>query len=246
MTTVKKLSAGCLALVLSTAAVFAQDTRKVTFRTLCLERVDDIGSVIIPGSDPNSSQKIELYTDISPVVEGVFKGPEAAFYLEKGTDANGKPIRILVGKTAIGKSDRQLFLFIPGEKGEGKPAYSVRSFDDDVKNFPMGNVRAVNLAPVPVRFLLAGEVTPQIAPGKFAQFPHSKKVNDYNMYSVEVQFLSGNGQWVSGQSVSWKATDRLRDMVITSVDMRYKQPTVQAFSDLPPWMMAPGPTAPTR
>ncbi|MEO5917269.1 MAG: hypothetical protein ABIS50_23770 [Luteolibacter sp.] len=237
MISVKNLSTGCLALIISTSAIFAEDTRKVAFRTLCLERVNDIGTVIIPGSGPESVQKVELYTDVSPVVEGVFANQEAAFYVEKGVGADGKPIRVLVGKAELGKSDRQLFLFTPGEKGEGKTPYNVRSFDDDTKSFPMGYVRVVNIAPVPVRFLLSGEVTPQIPPGKFAQFPHSKKVNDYNMYAVEVQFLSGNGQWVSGQSVSWKSTERLRDIVITSVDLRYKQPSVQAFSDLPPWMM---------
>ncbi len=103
----------------------------------------------------------------------------------------------------------------------------------------MGAVRAINLSPVPVRFLLSGEVTPQIPPAKFAQFPHPKDVNDYNMYPVVVEFLSGNGQWVNGQSTSWKSTARRRDIVITLVDSKFKQPDVRMFSDFPPWMEAP-------
>jgi len=145
-------------------------------------------------------------------------------------------VRELVGKAPLGKSDHQLFLFSPGIGAAGQLPYSVRVFDDDIKIFPMGNVRAINLSPVPVRFLLSGEITPQIPPTKYAKFPHSKKVNDHNTYPVVVEFLSANGEWINEQSVSWKATNRRRDIVMISVDARFKQPTVQMFSDFPPWM----------
>jgi hypothetical protein len=243
MIPVKSLSLGCLALVISSSTLLSQTSRKIAFRTLCLERVNDIGTVVIPGNNPDDSLKIELFTDVSPVTEGIFKSEEAAFYIEKGKGPDGKPIRVLVGKTLLGKSERQLFLFAPGETGEGKLPYIVKSFDDDTKVFPMGNIRAINLSPVPVRFNLSGQVTPQIPPTKFAQFPHSAKVNDYNMYPVVVEFLSGNGEWIKGQSVSWKATDRRREIVVTTVDTKFKQPTVQIFVDFPPWMEAP-PAAP--
>lgn len=239
MNPVKNLSLGCIALVIFTTTLFAQAPRKISFRTLCLERVNDIGTVLIPGNNLDDSQKIELYTDVSPVSEGVFKTEEATFYIDKGVGPDGKPLRVLVGKTVLGKSARQLFLFAPGETGEGKLPYSVRSFDDDTAGFPMGNVRAINLSPVPVRFSLSGQTTPQIPPTKYAQFPHSTKVNDYNMYPVVVEFLSGSGEWVQGQSVSWKATDRRREIVVTTVDAKFKQPTVQMFADFPPWMEAP-------
>ena len=106
-----------------------------------------------PILDGGKSPEIPLYTDVSPVVQGVFKTNEAAFYIEKA-GPDGKPMLELVGKTPIGKSDRQLFLFLPGGKGEGKPVYQVRSFDDDTRTFGMGIIRAINLAPVPVRFVL--------------------------------------------------------------------------------------------
>lgn len=235
----KILSLGCISLVISSSALFAQTSRKIAFRTLCLERVNDIGAVVIPGNNPDDSQTIELYTDVSPVTDGIFKTEEAAFYIDKGKGPDGKPIRVLVGKTPLGKSDRQLFLFAPGEPGEGKLPYTVKSYDDDTRSFPMGNVRAINLSPVPVRFNLSGQVTPQIPSARFAQFPHSTKVNDYNMYPVVIEFLSGSGAWVKGQSVSWKATDRRREIVVTTVDTKFKQPTVQMFADFPPWMEAP-------
>ena len=107
----------------------------------------------------------------------------------------------------------------------------------------MGNIRAINLAPVPVRFVLSGATTPEIPPGRYAQVPHSKQVNDYNMYPVVVEFLSATGEWVKGQSVSWKATDRRREIVLTLVDTHFKQPTVRMFTDFPPWMESTPATA---
>jgi hypothetical protein len=235
---VKKTLLALLSITFSMLASHAQEGRKVSFRTLCLEYSKGIESVVIPAASADQSQKVQLYTDVSPVVDGVFKTNEASFFIEKA-GPDGKPLRELVGKAMLGKSNRQLFVFVPGVEGEGKLPYLVRSFDDDVPSFAMGSVRAINLAPVPVRFVLSGETTPQIPSAKYAQFPHSKKVNDYNMYPVVVEFLSANGQWVKGQSVSWKATDRRREIVVTMVDSRFKQPVVRMYTDFPPWLEKP-------
>ncbi len=234
---------GFLALLATQIPLTAQ-TRNVQFRTLCLERVDDIGAVVIPGEKDDANQTIDLYTDISPVVKGVFTTPNAMFYIEKGTGADGKPVRVLVGKAPLGKSNRQLIIFYPGPKGEGKPPYAVRCFDDDTKAFPMGKIRAINLAPVPVRFILSGATTPPIPPAKYAVFSSPTEVNDYNMYPVVTEFLSGTGAWVKSQSVSWKASDRRREIVITTVDSHNKQPAVRTFSDFPPWLEAKPTTTP--
>lgn len=234
----KTLAIGSLCLTLSSPASWSQEARKIAFRTLCLEYAGEIRSVVVPGKSPDESTKVDLFTDVSPVVEGSFTGGEATFYIEK-VGAVGKPVRELVGKAPLGKSERQLFVFLPGTPGKDNLPYQVRAFDDDVKSFAMGSVRAINLSPVPVRFILSGEVTPQVPPSKYAQFPHSKKVNDYNMYPVVVEFLSADGQWMKGQSVSWKATDRRREIVVTRVDPKFKQPSVRMFSDFPPWLDKP-------
>lgn len=227
----------CLGIILLqlTAASPSQDGRKIEFRTLCIEQVKGLEKVVILTADAGKSTDVPLYTDVSPVVQGTFKNDEAAFYIEK-TAPDGKPSYELVGKTRIGKSNRQLFVFVPNAGGEGKPAYHVRSFDDDTRAFGMGVIRAINLAPVPVRFVVSGAGSPEIAPGKYAQFPHSKKVNDYNMYPVVVEFRSATGEWIKGQSVSWRATERRREIVVTLVDTRFMQPTVRMYADLPPWM----------
>ncbi|MEO5916494.1 MAG: hypothetical protein ABIS50_19815 [Luteolibacter sp.] len=231
----KKLILKILVLGAFSPVLLAQDIRKVQLRTLCLEQIKDLEKVVLAAGDGKSKgQDVILYTDISPVIEGSFTTNEAIFYIEK-TGPDGKPLQVPVGKATLGKSARQLFLFVPGGTGEGKLPYQVIAYDDDLKSFAMGSVRAINLAPVPVRFVLAGEVTPQIPPGRFAQFPHATKVDDYNMYPVVIEFLSANGEWVKGQSVSWKASDQKREVVVTLVDMKYKQPSVQNFADFPPW-----------
>lgn len=229
-----------IASILFSLASFLQasEERKIAFRTLCLEPVSGVETVIIPGADGGKSADIPLYTDVSPVLQGVFKSNEAAFYIEK-TGPDGKPALELVGKTSIGKSDRQLFVFLPGGQGEGKTTYEVRSFDDDTTAFAMGSIRAINLAPVPVRFVLSGATTPEIPPGRYAKFPHSKRVNAYNMYPVVVEFRSTTGEWIKGQSVSWKATDRRREIILTQVDTQFNQPTVRLFTDFPPWLEEP-------
>jgi len=215
--------------------LFAQEPRMVQFRTLCLEQIKDLEKVVlVTGDEPSKSQEVVLYTDISPVIEGSFRTSEAVFCIEKA-GPDGKPQRVPVGKVTLGKSARQLFLFVPGAAGEGRLSYQIYAYDDDRNSFAMGSIRAINLAPVPVRFVLSGETTPQVPPGKFAQFPHSGKVDEYHMYPVVVEFLSANGEWVKGQSVSWKASSEKREIVLTHVDMKFKQPSVQNFSDFPPW-----------
>ena len=231
----KKLLLTSLVLTVFSAALFAQEARKIQFRTLCTEQIKDLEKVVlVTGDESSKSQEVILYTDVSPVIEGAFKTNEALFCIEK-TGADGKIQRVPVGKATLGKSVRQLFLFVPSGGGEGKLPYQVQAYDDDQKTFTMGSVRAINLAPVPVRFILSGEATPQIPPGKFAQFHHATKVDEYNMYPVVVEFLSANGEWVKGQSVSWKASEQRREIVITTVDMKFKQPSVLSFSDFPPW-----------
>lgn len=229
-----KFLLSCLLLSLVPSVSFSQTSRKIEFRTLCLEQVKGLETVKLFTGDDEDNPEVTLYTDVSPSIAGVFKTKQAVFCVESA-GADGKVERTVVGKATLGKSSRQLFLFIPSGGGKGKPAYHVKAYDDDLRSFAMGNIRAINLAPVPVRFILSGASTPQIPPGKFARFPHSTKVDEYKMYSVITEFMSANGEWVKGQSTSWKASKRRREIVITLVDAKYKLPVVRMFTDFPVW-----------
>lgn len=220
------------ALVLSASTAFGQG-RKVAFRTLCLDQVAGITELSLPGPKPgDAAVSVPLFTaSTSDVFEAVFPTSDAVLYAKGAGD---KPV--IAAKAPLAKSDRQLFVLMPGPGGEGKPAYIMRAYDDDLNAFKLGSVRAINLAPVPVRFVISGANTPQIPADKHAIFPQSSKVDEYSMYPVSVEFLSGNGSWVKGYSASWKASDLRREIVVTLVDGKFKQPTVKIFSDIPPWI----------
>lgn len=231
---VKKLLLAFASLSMISGSLFAQGERRIQIRTLCLEQVNGLEKVrLFAGEESKEDPEVILYNEVSPVIEATFKINEAVFYTEQiGPD--GKIVRTPVGKVTLGKSPQQLFVFIPGG-GKGNLPYQIMAYDDDLKTFAAGHIRAINLAPVPVRFVISGTVTPPIPAGKYAVFPQSAKVDEYNMYPAVTEFQSANGEWVKGQSTSWKASDRRREVVITTVDLKYKQPNVQLFSDFPPW-----------
>ncbi|WP_341407775.1 hypothetical protein [Luteolibacter soli] len=224
-----------LALALSASSAFA-DGRKVSFRTLCLDYSGSVNEVVLPAAKAGeAATTLPLYTSgPSPVIEATFATTDAVLYIK------GDPTKpVIAAKAPLAKSDRQLFVLTPGPEGEGKPPYIMRAYDDDLTTFKLGSVRAINLAAVPVRFVISGTTTPQIPTDKHAIFPQSTKVDEYNMYPVAVEFLSGNGSWVKGYSASWKASDQRREIVVTLIDPRFKQPSVKYFNDSPQWLEKP-------
>jgi hypothetical protein len=216
----------------SSAGVQAQ-TRKVQFRTLCLQHVQDMTEVALAAEKPDQpGTVVPLYTgSMSQVIEGTFTTPNAVF-LGKGVGPDGKPLVVASGPLA--KATRQLFVFTPAKAGSKTP-YEMQAYDDDTDTFKLGMIRAINLAPTPVRFVIGGATTPQIPPNRHAIFPQSAKKDDYNMYPAAVEFLSGDGKWFTANKTSWKASDERREVVITLIDEQFKQPTVKVFSDIPPW-----------
>ncbi|MCW1923215.1 hypothetical protein OKA05_11680 [Luteolibacter arcticus] len=231
------------ALALSAASAFGQG-RKVAFRTLCLDHVKDLTELSLPAAKAGEGAvTVPLFTaSTSEVIESTFPSGEAVLYVKGAGGATDKPV--IAARAPLAKGDRQLFVLMPGPGGEGKPAYVMRAYDDDLNSFKLGAVRAINLAPVPVRFVVSGATTPQIPADKHAIFPQSTKVDEYNMYPVAVEFLSGNGDWVKGYSASWKASDQRREIVVTLVDGKFKQPVVKIFSDIPPWLQQPAAATP--
>ncbi len=228
-----------VAFALTVTAAFGQGPRKISFRTICLDHVGQMTELSLPaGKAGEAATTVPLYTaSFSQVIETVFPTNEAVFYPTGSVAAGEKPV--IAAKATLAKSNRQLFVFIPAKPEAGKPTYDVRAYDDDTDVFKLGSVRAINLAPVPVRFVVSGATTPEIPATKHAIFPQSSKVDEYNMYPVVVEFLSGTGSWVKGYSASWKFSDGRRELVVTLVDGKFKQPLVKIFSDIPPWTEQP-------
>ncbi len=220
-------------LLLATAPASSAAPRKVSFRTLCIERAEGLDKVIVPVAGKKAKpQEIALYTDISPVIDGSFLSDEAVFY--KGIPEGGaKPVA--VGKARMGKSSRQLFVFIKNEGGEDEMPYRVLAFDDDEKSFPLGHVRAINLASVPVKYTVADNELPEIAAGGSTQIPHPKQVNEYNLYPVSVLYKNAQGGWTQGGTSNWKASEKTRQVAVTNDSAADKTLTVRIYSDIPPW-----------
>jgi hypothetical protein len=227
-----------LALIATAVTASGQSGRKVAFRTLCLSHVGEITELSVPAAKPGeAATAVPLYTGaLSPVIESIFPSGDAVLYLKGATPADKA---VVAAKAPLAKSDRQLFLLMPGPGGEGKPVYQMRVYDDDSTTFKLGMIRAINLAPVPVRFVVSGTATPQIPTDKHALFPQPAKVDEYNMYPAKVEFLNANGSWFTAYSASWKASDRRREIIVTLVDGKFKQPVVKVFNDSPPWLEAP-------
>jgi hypothetical protein len=225
----------------SSAGVQAQ-ARKVMFRTLCLEHVQGMTEVSLPAIKADQpGTTVPLYTaSLSPVIEGTFATPSAVF-TGKELGPDGKPL--VVASVPLAKAARQLFVFIPAKAGAKTP-YEVLAYDDDTDSFKLGSIRAINLAPTPVRFVIAGSPTPQIPPTRHALFPQSAKKDDYNMYPAAVEFLGAGDKWFKAYSASWKANEERREVVITLYDEKFKQPTVKVYPDIPPWTEAPPAPAP--
>lgn len=232
----KNLFIASLLLIATLEMSSAGGDRKVKFRTLCIERVEDVEKVVIGGSGKQAkAQEVALYTDLSPVIDAVFETDEAVFYGEK-TGADGTVERTPVGKAKLGQSGRQLFVFTPNEDSEEELPYRVLAFDDDEKSFPVGNVRAINLASVPVRYALSEADQVEVAAGESVQLPHPSEVNDYNLYPVTVEYKIDDGEWVLGKATNWKASNEKREISVTSFSADRKMLTVRLYGDLPPWL----------
>lgn len=218
--------------LLSIAAAHAQNVRKIAFRTLGLEPLPGMNEVHLPAASPKGKAVAVpiLSLSLSPVLEGEFKGDEAVFYAKPG-DTSAP-----VAKGKLAKSKRQVLFFqvVKNEKGEGH--YEVHAFDDDVADFKLGSVRAINLSPKEVRFNMAGKAMPPLSPNGNAVYPQAKDVDEFGMYPLTVEAKGEGDAWAKVYSASWKASDRRREIAFVTYEERFQQWSVTLLSDDPPWL----------
>lgn len=221
---------------------FGQAATRVSFRVLCFEHVQEITSVFVavPGG-ADGKLEVPLYTsEFSGEFETAFAGGRASLFVEE-TGADGNITRRVVAEGPLGRSPRQAFVLVPAPEGEDA-VYRIVSFDDREESFPMGATRVINFASFPVRLNLAGADMPPIEPGGAQVYPPVRAVDDWNMFSVRVDFGVEADRWVPVATQSWKASDRKRDWVITRVDPATRQPAIRLYQDIPPWRQEALPT----
>ncbi|MCW1922019.1 hypothetical protein OKA05_05610 [Luteolibacter arcticus] len=218
------------AFLLSLAAAHAQDVRKVAFRTLGLEVLPGLNEVHLLAATPKGKAvTVPVHAlSMSPVVEGEFKGDEAVFFAKAGDTATP------VAKGKLTKSKRQVLFFRPVKNEQGEGSYEIHAFDDDVADFKLGSVRAINLSPKTIRFNMAGKELSSIPPGGNVVYPQPKEVDEFGIYPAIVEAQGDGDAWAKVYSSSWKSSDRRREIVFVEYEDRFKQWSIKLMSDDPP------------
>jgi hypothetical protein len=217
----------------------AQEARTVSFRVLCYQHVNEVKfvSMVPAAGSAGAAVQVPLPTSgFGEDTKGTFTEGMARFIVE-----NSNPPKV-VAEGKLAKGDRQVFLFLPSSDTAKMP-YRVVALDDDEKSFPMGSTRVLNLAALKVRLNFAGADLPPIPPGSIAVYPKVTTVDEWNMYPARIDFENGKGGWKAVSNQSWKASDTKRDLVITTLDPKTKQPSIRMYQDIPPWRVQALPTA---
>jgi hypothetical protein len=219
-----------------TIPAIAQEARTVNFRVLCYQHVNDVKFVSMLAASGAAVQVPLPTSGFGEDTKGAFTDGMVRFVAE-----NSNPPKV-VAEGKLAKGDRQVFLFLPSVDANKMP-YHVFALDDDEKNFPMGSTRVLNLSALKVRLNFAGADLPPIPPGSIAVYPKVTTVDEWKMYPARIDFEDGKGGWKPVSNQSWKASDTKRDLVITTVDVRTRQPSIRMYQDIPPWRMQALPTA---
>lgn len=218
--------------LLSLTAAHAQDVRKVAFRTLGLDPLPGLNEVHLPAATPKGKAVAVpiLALSLSPVIEGEFKGGEAVFFAKAGDTSTP------VAKGKLAKSKRQVLFFRPVKNDKGEGSYEIHAFDDDVSDFKLGSVRAINLSPKEIRFNMGGKAMPPLPTEGSAVYPQAKGADEFGMYPVTVEAKGDGDAWAKVYSASWKASDRRREIVFVEYEDRFQQWSIRLMSDDPPWL----------
>lgn len=216
-------------------AGLAPAVNAIRFRTLCFRYQDNLKEVMAIGADGESIMEVPLYTVYSLPATMATTDGRAVFVLPDGETPDGKPKYKPVASVKLPPTKEVLFLFLPAGKESAAP-YKVIAMADDPRSFPWGNVRMLNLANVPVRFHLgeySGENAKIVKPGSAEMVGQVRKVNDFNMYNVVVEFYSENG-FVPVSNTRWKSVAGKRDLAIAYIDPDTRRPLVNVYKDVEP------------
>lgn len=214
-----------------TLAASAQETRKVSLRTLCFSHVDKVQKVFVAGSEPGSGTEVPLFTEtFSMPVEVVALEGKLTFSLA----APGKDVPALPA-VKLPEGSKILCLFLPNPGKKNQP-YQVVAMADDLTTFPLGSVKLMNLTPAVVRFDLGefvGAKGSTVAPGKTGMLASIRKVNHLNQYDAKALYQTKPGEFVQFYNSRWRSVAAKRDIAIAYLDPQSKLPMVNLYEDAP-------------
>ena len=214
-----------------TLAATAQETRKITLRTLCFSHVDKVEKVFVAGSEPGTGVEVPLYTEtFSMPVEVVALEGKLTFSLA----APGKDVPALPA-VKVPEGSKVLCLFLPSPGTKNQP-YQVVAMADDLTSFPLGSVKLINLTAAVIRFDLgefSGDKGATVAPGKTGQLASIRMVNHLNQYDAKALYQTKPGEFVQFYNSRWRSVAAKRDIAIAYLDPQSKQPMVNLYEDAP-------------
>jgi hypothetical protein len=225
------LAAACLICLLPARA---QEARTVTFRAMCYQHMNEVTELSLPAPAGEGKSQIPLPTSgFTPDIKAAFTGGMVRFTRDEVDPTSGKTAPKVVAEGKLASGERQVFILLPSP--DKNLVYRVFAMNDDEKSFPMGATRVMNLAALKIRLNLAGTDLPPIPPGDVVVYPPVKKVDEWGMFTARIDFDNGKDGWIPVATQSWKTSDRKRDLVITMIDPKTRQPTIRLYQDIPPW-----------
>lgn len=224
-----------ISLIAAAACLTTAGAQNIKFRALCFRHNGEIKEVFTPGKEAGGMIEVPLFTSTySDVAEMRLIDDRARFYLPNPNATSAKDAYRQIASVRT-TSQQMLFLFLPKEKDSPVP-YQVIPLADDIRNFPWGHLRIVNLASGSVRFHLgeySGKSAIQLDPGKVRTVGRIRKLNDFNLYNVLVEFATKDG-FIPVSNTRWKCVDGKRDLAIAFIEPKSKQPVVNLYKDVRP------------
>ncbi|PAW75852.1 MAG: hypothetical protein B9S38_00440 [Verrucomicrobiia bacterium Tous-C4TDCM] len=226
-----------LALLLGlTFAISAQETRKISLRTLCFAHTDGVVKVFVAGSEPGTSTEVPLFTEtFSRPVEVVAIDGKLTFAISAPTAGQAKEPTPALPAVKLPYGSKILCLFLPNAGKKGQP-YQVVAVADDLASFPLGSVKLMNLTPAVLRFDLGEHAGPKgvtVEPGKTGMLASIRKVNHLNQYDAKGLYQMKPGEFVQFYNSRWRSVAAKRDIAIAYLDPQSKQPMANLYEDAP-------------
>ena len=230
----------CIAAVVLSIGLHAQENALIEARALCFQYVGDVKSVFVPGEKKDEMVEVPLFT--SAMTEPFkMRATNSAGVFSLPNEDPEVPYKAMPG-AKLPSSSKVLFLFLPSPEPEKAP-YRVVALADDTRNFPYGAVRLMNLHSKAIRFHMGehnGARAIGLNPGKSHLVDGVSRVDDFNRYPVLAEYASEKG--VAGfYNNAWRSVKGKRDLVIVYPDPSTGLPRLNHYEDAEPADLGPPP-----
>jgi len=215
--------------------------REIAMRSICLQHAEGLSSVIVDNGRVEERFLLRLQQGSFSRLKKLLVSDLGIRFLKPYTAEEAAVDGFqpeVVARVNVPKAERVLLCFLPPTEGEAG-AYTVRSIAADPDQYPLGQLRVVNMLEIPIRFH-AGEHSQVLDPRKGTAFKEIKRLNAYKQYNVLVEVRIGQQwRWVQVSNTRWHYSKRKRDLAIAYLDPVSKLPVVVLLEDIPKQQLLP-------